>query len=118
MAEKKMTQVQALEIAVDLMQGFNALDEQVEARQVLEGMLEKRKAPRKPRVNKEAEAFREALIAVLREAGQPMTNAALTAELEVKPQKVANNIRVLEKAGKVVRHRGEKASDRDTFELA
>ena len=118
MAEKKMTQVKALEIAVDLMEGFNALDEQVEARKVLQGMLEKRNAPRKPRVNKEAEAFREVLVAALREAGKPMTNAELTAELGVKPQKVANNIRVLEKDGVVVRNRGEKASDKDTFELA
>ncbi len=118
MAEKKMTQVKALEIAVDLMEGFNALDEQVEAREILRGMLEKRNAPRKPRVNKEAEAFREELVEVLRGAGKPMTNAELTAELAVKPQKVANNIRVLEKAGVVVRNRGEKASDKDTFELA
>ena len=47
-----------------------------------------------------------------------MTNAELAAVMEVKPQKIANNIRVLEKAEKVVRIRGEKASDKDTFVLA
>ena len=111
MAEKNMTQVQALEIAVAEMSNE-------EARGILEGMIAKRKAPRKPRVNKEAEAFRAELVAVLDNAEGPMTNAELAAEMEVKPQKIANNIRVLEKAGVVLRHRGEKASDKDTFTLA
>ena len=111
MAEKKMTQVEALEIAV-------ASLGECEARDVLANMLEKRKAPRKPRVNKEAEAFREQLGEVLGNAETPMTNAELAAELNVKPQKIANNIRILEKAGVVERIRGEKASDKDQFKLA
>ena len=111
MAEKNMTQVQALEIAVAEMANE-------EAKAILEGMIEKRKAPRKPRVNKEAEAFRAELVDVMRELDEPVTNAALAAEMNVKPQKIANNIRVLEKAGVVLRHRGEKASDKDTFTLA
>ena len=110
MAEKKMTQVQALEIALEKVDG--------EAAEVIANMIEKRKAPRKPRVNKEAEAFRAELVAVLDGADGPMTNAELAAEMAVKPQKIANNIRVLEKAGTVIRHRGEKASDKDTFTLA
>ena len=47
-----------------------------------------------------------------------MTNAVLAAEMGVKPQKIANNIRILEKNGVIIRHRGEKASDKDTFALA
>jgi len=124
MAEKTMTQVKALEIAVEVLNEFATLDEQVEAREVLEGMIAKRKAPRKPRVNKEAEAFRTELIEVLEDAEGPMTNAELTAAIneklgtEFKPQKVANNMRVLEKNGVTIRIRGEKASDKDTFALA
>lgn len=110
MAEKNMTQVQALEIAVAEMTNE-------EARGIIEGMIEKRKAPRKPRVNKEAEAFRAALVTFLSEAEGPQTNAEIAAHFEVKPQKVANNIRVLENAGVVERIRGEKASDKDTFVL-
>lgn len=110
MAEKNMTQVQALEIAVAEMTNE-------EARGIIEGMIEKRKAPRKPRVNKEAEAFRAALVTFLSEADGPQTNAEIAAHFEVKPQKVANNIRVLENAGVVERIRGEKASDKDTFVL-
>lgn len=119
MAEKKMTQVQALEIAVEVMREFAALDEQIEAREIIEGMIEKRKnVSRKPRVNKEAEAFRAELMEFLGAAEGPVTNAEMAAHFEVKPQKVANNIRVLEKAGAVTRIRGEKASDKDTFILA
>lgn len=110
MAEKKMTQVEALEIALELVEG--------EAHDVIANMIAKRKAPRKPRVNAEAEEFRAALVTALSEAEGPMTNAELAGMFEVKPQKVANNIRVLEKAGTVVRIRGEKASDKDSFTLA
>jgi DNA-binding GntR family transcriptional regulator len=110
MAEKNMTQVQALEIAVAEMTNE-------EARGIIEGMIEKRKAPRKPRVNKEAEAFRAALVTFMSEADGPLTNAEIAAHFEVKPQKVANNIRVLENGGIVERIRGEKASDKDTFVL-
>ena len=111
MAEKNMTQVQALEIAVAEMANE-------EAKAILEGMIEKRKAPRKPRVNKEAEAFRAELVEVMKGFEEPVTNAVLAAEMGVKPQKIANNIRILEKNGVIIRHRGEKASDKDTFALA
>ena len=124
MAEKTMTQVKALEIAVEVLKESATSDEQIEARKVLEGMIAKRKAPRKPRVNKEAEAFRAELLEVLEDAEGPMTNAELMAAInekldaEFKPQKIANNMRVLVDNGVVVRIRGEKASDKDTFALA
>ena len=114
MAENKnMTQVEALEIAAVAMQEIDA-----EVADILMDMAEKRRAPRKPRTNPEAEAFREKLVNCLMAQEGPVTNAELTQILGVKPQKVANNIRVLEKAGRVVRIRGEKASDKDTFALA
>ena len=113
MAEKNMTQVEALEIAAAAMEDID-----VEVADILFDMAEKRRAPRKPRTNPEAEAFRAKLVEVMRDAEGPMTNAELATALEVKPQKVANNMRVLEKEGKVVRIRGEKASDKDTFTLA
>ena len=117
MAEKKMTQVEALEIAAVAMENID-----VEVAAILEDMAEKRRAPRKPRVNTEAEAFRAELVEVLADAEGPMTNAELATVLaeklgrEIKSQKVANNIRVLGDA--VVRIRGEKASDKDRFALA
>lgn len=110
MAEKKMTRVEALEIAVANVEG--------EAKEVLEGMIAKLRAPRKPRVNKEAEAFRAELVEFLGAAEGPQTNKEIAEHFEVKPQKVANNIRVLEKAGTVTRIRGEKPSDKDAFILA
>ena len=114
MAENKnMTQVEALEIAAAAMENID-----VEVADILFDMAEKRRAPRKPRVNAEAEAFRAELVKVMEDAEGPMTNAELAAALEVKPQKVANNMRVLEKAGVAIRIRGEKASDKDTFALA
>ena len=113
MAEKTMTQVEALEIAAAAMENID-----VDVADILMDMADKRRAPRKPRVNPEAEAFRGKLLGVLEKAEGPLTNAEITAIMEVKPQKVANNIRVLEKAGAVIRIRGEKASDKDTFVLA
>ena len=112
MAEKKMTQVKALEIAVAEM----ANDE---AREILAGMIEKRKnVKRKPRINKEAEAFRAELLGFLETAEGPVTNKVLAEAFDVKPQKVSNNIAVLEKAGAVKRIRSEKPSGKDTFVLA
>ena len=37
---------------------------------------------------------------------------------KVSPQRVANNIKVLEKVGIITRIRGEKASDKDSFTIA
>ena len=113
MAEKNMTQAEALEIAAVTMENIDA-----EVAAILEDMAEKRRAPRKPRVNPEAEAFRVKLMEALQNADAPMTNAELTALFGEKPQKIANNIRVLEKNGAVVRIRADKPSGKDTFKVA
>lgn len=113
MAEKNMTQAEALEIAAVTMENIDA-----EVAAILEDMAEKKRAPRKPRVNPEAEAFRAKLMEALQNADAPMTNAELTALFGEKPQKIANNIRVLEKNGAVVRIRADKPSGKDTFKVA
>ena len=122
MADKvKMTQVEALEMAIEVLDDPTGFEEMRDVVEVLKHMVEKRKAAntnRKPRVNKEAVAFRERIVEVLANAEAPMTNAELAGALEVKPQKIANNVRILEKDGVVLRIRGEKASDKDTFTLA
>ena len=118
MAEKKMTQVEALEVAIKLMEKFAALDEQVEACEVLRHMVEKRKAPRKPRTNADAIKFREDIVRVLGEHDGPMTNAEIAEALEVNSQKVSNNIRFLVEDQVVVRTEGEKKSDKAVFSLA
>jgi len=121
MTEKKMTQVQALEIAV-------AEIGNDEAREILAGMLEKRKAPRKPRVNKAAIEFAEMVAEFLAGAEEPLTNGEIATALSdgaekgedgyVSFQKVAAAIRRLEGEGRVVRHPGEKAKDKATFSVA
>lgn len=121
MAEKMMTQVQALEIAV-------AEIENEEACAVLANMLEKKRAPRKPRVNKAAVEFAETVAEFLANADGPMTNGEIATALSngaekgedgyVSFQKVAAAIRRLESEGRVERIKGEKAKDKDTFALA
>lgn len=121
MAEKKMTQVEALEIAVAGMPDGEAKD-------VLTGMIEKRRAPRKPRVNKAAVEFAETVAAYLEGMDAPLTNAEIAAGLSdgaekgaegyVSFQKVAAAIRRLEGEGRITRIKGEKAKDKDTFEVA
>ena len=119
MADKKMTQVEALEVAVELMEEFAALDEQVEAREVLRHMIEKRKnVTRKPRVNADAVKTRDDIVKVLGAAEHPMTNAEIAAALEVNSQRVSNNIRILVEDGVVIRTEGEKKSDKAVFSLA
>ena len=121
MAEKKMTQVEALEIAVAGMP-------EGEAKDVLTGMIEKRRAPRKPRVNQAAIDFAETVAAYLEGLDTPVTNAEIAAGLSegaekgedgyVSFQKVAAAIRRLEGEGRVTRIKGEKAKDKDTFTVA
>lgn len=121
MADKKMTQVQALEAAIEVLDDPTGFEEMVDVVAVLKHMVEKRKAEkdnRKPRVNKEAVAFRENIVEVLKEAENPMTNAELAEHFGVNPQRISNNIHVLEDAGIVKRIRGEKSKDKDTFTLA
>ena len=121
MAEKKMTQVEALEIAVAGMP-------EGEAKDVLVGMIEKRRAPRKPRVNQAAIDFAETVAAYLEGVENPLTNGEIAAGLSegaekgedgyVSFQKVAAAIRRLEGEGRIVRTKGEKAKDKDTFTVA
>ena len=125
MAEKKMTQVQALEIAV-------AEVANEEAREVLKSMVEKRKAPRKPRVNKAAIEFAETVFNCLDGAEGPITNGEIAAALNAaaglelgedgtKPegwvsiQKVAAAIRRLKSENRVEEFPGEKAKDKKTY---
>lgn len=121
MAEKKMTQVEALEIAA-------AALEDGEAKDILAGMIAKRKAPRKPRENKEAIAFAETVAEFLGNAEGPVTNADISAALSngaqkgeegyVSFQKVGAALKRLVADGRVTRIEGEKAKDKATFVLA
>ena len=138
--EQKMTQMDALKTLVASVNGLEDRTEaEVQAIDIVSKMIETREnRKRAPQKNPAAEAFRAVLVNVLSGA-EPMTNAEITAAIQelkdsgedidlgtkdgavitkVSPQKVANNIRVLEKDGVVVRVRGEKASDKDTFALA
>ena len=122
MAEKKMTQVEALEIAVAGMADG-------EARDILAGMIETRKranANRKPRVNKAALEFAERVAEVLDD--EPKTNGEIAAILSdgaekgedgyVSFQKVAAAIRKLKADGRVNEIAGEKAKDKKTYTRA
>ena len=138
MADKKMTQVKALEIAAQMLRVHGLAPEEIDAKIVLEEMIEKRKQPKPRKTDKLTEKFRAALLDTLKNAEAPMTNKDLQEALQtlvdagelilpekdgepvtkVSPQKVANNLRVFEKDGSVIRTRGEKASDKDTFSVA
>ena len=111
MAEKKMTQVEALEIAV-------AAVENEEAREVLAHMIETKRKPRAKRENKEAAAFREEILKTMAGIDGPRKAGEIAEIMEVKPQRVANNLRVLVEAGKVEKIEGEKAKDAATYVLA
>lgn len=122
---KQMTQVAALETALEVLKEFGATDEHMDAIAVIQHILDKRRAPRSRKPKAETVAFREELVATLNEMDELVTNAELTAAMRerlgdetLKPQKIANNIRVLEKDGTVIRHRSEKPSGKDTFSLA
>lgn len=128
MAEKTMTQVKALEFAVDRMREIEGdwaeLDEAIA---VIEGMVAKRKAPRKPRVNKEAIAFAERVWECLNGAEEQaaLTNGEVAAALSngaekgeegyVSFQKVAAAMRRLKEEGRVEEIPGEKAKDKKTY---
>ena len=111
MAEKKMTQVEALEIAV-------AALEDGEAKDILVHMIETKRKPRAKRENKEAVAFRAEILAAMAELDGPQKAGEIAAGMGVSPQKVANNLRVLVADGKVEKIDGEKAKDAATYVLA
>ena len=111
MAEKTMTQVEALEIA------FAAVEDE-EAKGILAHMIELKRKPRVKRPNKEAEEFRAAILETMGEFDGPRKAGEIAEVMGVKPQKVANNLRVLVEAGKVEKIAGEKAKDAATYALA
>ena len=144
MADKKMTQKRALEIAADLIsleiERMEDTDpEMEEAQKVIAQMLAKRNETKPRKIDEQTLAFRAALTQILEDADGPLTNKELQEELQamvdagelelapaadgsetkkVSPQRVANNMKVLEKTGTVTRIRGEKASDKDSFTIA
>lgn len=111
MAEKKMTQVEALEIAV-------AAVENEEAKGILIHMIETKRKPRAKRENKEAIAFRAEVLEAMAGLEGPQKAGEIAAAMGVSPQKVANNLRVLVEAGKVEKIEGEKAKEAATYVLA
>lgn len=145
MANKKMTQLRALEIAADLISmEVDRMDEEVddevvEAGEIIAGMIALKKQPKNRPVDPLTANFRDFLIKILQTAEGPLTNKQLQEQMQkyvddgelalpddkngnavtaVSPQKVANNLRVFEKSGQVLRIRAEKASDKDTFVIA
>lgn len=112
MAEKfEVTQKEALEAAIAVVE-----DEDVKA--VLQHMLNLKNKPRVKRENKEAAAFREELIKTLRGIDGPRKAGEIAEIMNDKPQRVANNLRVLVKEGKVQKFPGEKAKDAATYQIA
>ena len=87
--------------------------------------IERLSKPRAPRENKAAAEFAAALYDFISSAEAPMTNGEIAAALSngaekgtegyVSFQKVAAGIRRLESEGLIVRVKGEKAKDKDTF---
>lgn len=145
MAEKKMTQVQALELAAGVLNQVipNLVSEEdqnksEEALRILSDMIVKRRAPKPRKIDVLTLAFREKLVHVLAEAEGPLTNKEIVEAMQVllddgeidlgankdgeritkvSSQKVANNLKVLEKDGRVVRIRAEKPTGKDSFTL-
>lgn len=113
MAEK-MTQKQALAIAIEALEGT----EHTEAVEVLTKMLEQKSKPRQHKVKPEVEMFREAVLAMLQSATGPMTNKEVAEAMEVSSQKASAALRFLVKEELVIRTEGEKKSEPTTFVAA
>lgn len=113
MAEK-MTQKQALAIAIEALEGT----EHTEAVEVLTKMLEQKSKPRQHKVKPEVEMFREAVLAMLQGATGPMTNKEVAEAMEVSSQKASAALRFLVKEELVIRTEGEKKSEPTTFVAA
>ena len=140
MADKKMTQKRALEIAIAFLDIEDADNTEVaEAIEILEGMLEKKSVSRPRKVDEHTAVFRSKIVEILEGAEKPLTNKQIQEKLQemvdagdltlapdkegnpvtkVSPQRVANNIKVFERNGIIVRKVGEKPSDKDSFVLA
>lgn len=122
MAEKKITRKELFARIAEVM----ANDPEVV--EMCEKEIARLSKPRKPRENKAAIAFAETVAEFLAGAEGPLTNGEIAAGLSngaekgeegyVSFQKVAAAIRRLEGEGRVVRFKGEKAKDKDTFAVA
>lgn len=110
MAEK-MTQKQALSVAIEVLEGQGY----VEVTEVLVKMLEQKSKPRERKANPEVEQFREAVLDMLRGAEGPMTNKEVAEAMQVSPQKASAALRFLVQGQYVTRIEGEKKSDPATF---
>lgn len=122
MAEKKITRKELFARIAEVM------GNDPEVVEMCEKEIARLSKPRKPRENKAAIAFAESVAEFMGAAEGPMTNGEIAAGLSngaekgeegyVSFQKVAAAIRRLEGEGRVIRIKGEKAKDKDTFALA
>lgn len=112
MAEKfEVTQKEALGAAI-------AAVEDEKAKAVLQHMLDMKNKPRVKRENKEAIAFREELVKTLRGIDGPRKAGEIAELVNDKPQRVANNLKILVEEGRVQKFPGEKAKDAATYQIA
>lgn len=122
MAEKKITRKELFARIAEVMAN------DAEVVEMCEKEIARLSKPRKPRENKAAIAFAETVHEFLAGADHPMTNGEIATALSngaekgedgyVSFQKVAAAVRRLEGEERVVRIKGEKAKDKDTFEVA
>lgn len=122
MAEKKITRKELFARIAEVMA------DDADVVEMCEKEIARLSKPRKPRENKAAIAFAEDVYAFLETVEVPVTNGDVAAALSngaekgeegyVSFQKVAAAIRRLEGEGRVTRIKGEKAKDKDTFEVA
>lgn len=122
MAEKKITRKELFARIAEVMA------DDAEVRELCEKEIARLSRPRKPRENKAAIAFAEVVAEFLENAEEPLTNGDIAGALSggaqkgeegyVSFQKVAAAIRRLEGEDRVVRIKGEKAKDKDTFRIA
>ena len=111
MAEKMMTQKQALSIAIETLSGMG-MTEPVE---VLQKMLDQKSKVREHKVKPETEMFREQVLELIKGADELMTNKMVAEALGVSSQKASAALRFLVGAGLIQRTEGEKKSDPATF---
>ena len=115
MAEK-MTQKQALSIAINVLNDTDGFADVVE---VLSKMLEQKSKPRERKVKPEVEAFRGEVLEVLKGAENPMTGKEIAGILGVSVQKASAALRFLvNEAGVAVKVEGEKKSDPAMYAIA
>lgn len=116
MANKGMTQIQALEIAAGMAKEAG-IDEVYE---VLHKMWEQRsKKSTKPSGPKpEVVEFRARVVEALRELDNPVTNKELARMLDASSQRTSAALRYLVESQQVERIEGEKKSEAAVFQIA